>query len=107
MKLLVIGAGMMGSAAAYDMARSAGVDSVTLADANAKLAKSAAARINKLLGKEAGKNKVRAVALDAGNHRHAAKLMKGHAGALSAVPYFFNFSLAKPAIEAGCHFADL
>src|SRR5205085_12533418 len=107
MKLLVIGAGMMGSAAAYDMSRSAGVDSVTLADANAKLAKSAATRINKLLGKESGKNRVRAVALDAANSRAAAKLMKGHAGALSAVPYFFNFNLAKAAIEAGCHFADL
>ena len=32
MRLLVIGAGMMGSAAAYDMARSALVESVTLAD---------------------------------------------------------------------------
>ena len=31
MKLLVIGAGMMGSAAAYDMARQADVSSVTLA----------------------------------------------------------------------------
>ena len=32
MRLLVIGAGMMGSAAAYDMARSPQVESVTLAD---------------------------------------------------------------------------
>ena len=32
MKLLVIGSGMMGSAAAYDMARSPMVESVTLAD---------------------------------------------------------------------------
>ena len=39
MKLLVIGAGMMGSSAAYDMARCARVDSVTLADADTKRAK--------------------------------------------------------------------
>ena len=32
MKILVIGAGMMGRAAAYDMARSQRVQSVTLAD---------------------------------------------------------------------------
>ena len=32
MQLLVIGCGMMGSAAAYDMARSAAVEAVTLAD---------------------------------------------------------------------------
>src|SRR5947209_3026419 len=103
MKLLVIGAGMMGSAAAYDMARSAGVESVTLADADSQLAKSAARRINKLHGND----KVRAAKLDAGSSRAAAKLMRGHAGVLSAVPYFFNVGLAKAAIETRCHFADL
>src|SRR5438132_447388 len=45
MKLLVIGAGMMGSAAAFDMARSSGVESVTLADADGRRAKEAAARV--------------------------------------------------------------
>ena len=103
MKLLVIGAGMMGSAAAYDMARSAGVESVTLADANSKLAKAVAARINQ----QHGNKKVRPATLDAGNARAAAKLMKGHAGVLSAIPYFFNLGLAKAAIETRCHFADL
>src|SRR5437868_185653 len=103
MKLLVIGAGMMGSAAAYDMARSAGVDSVTLADSNSRLAKSAAKQINKLHGN----GKVRAAKLDAASSRAAAKLMRGHAGVLSAVPYFFNVGLAKAAIETRCHFADL
>jgi lysine 6-dehydrogenase len=33
--------------------------------------------------------------------------MRGHDGCLSAVPYFFNVGLAKAAIKAGCHFADL
>src|SRR4029077_9541095 len=54
-----------------------------------------------------GNNKVRAAKLDASNSRAAAKLMQGHAGALSAVPYFFNVGLAKAAIESRCHFADL
>src|SRR6266850_137078 len=76
MKLLVIGAGMMGSAAA---------------------------RVNKLNGNK----KVRAVTLDASNYKAAGKLMKGHAAMLSAVPYFFNVGLAKAAIDARCHFADL
>ncbi|MCU1284382.1 MAG: Saccharopine dehydrogenase [Acidobacteriales bacterium] len=103
MKLLVIGAGMMGSAAAYDMARAGDVESVTLADADGKLAESAAARVNKLNGNK----KVRAVRLDAANYKAAGKLMRGHAAVLSAVPYFFNVGLAKAAIEAKCHFADL
>jgi lysine 6-dehydrogenase len=103
MKLLVIGSGMMGSAAAYDMARQGQVDSVTLADSNLKLAKDVAARVNRITNDK----KVRAVPLDAAKEKDAARLMKGHDGALSAVPYFLNLGLAKAAITAGCHFADL
>lgn len=103
MKLLVIGSGLMGSAAAYDMAKQSDVELVTLVDADAKLAKSTAARLNKLLG---GK-KIKADKTDASNYRAAGKLMKKHDGVLSAVPYFFNVGLAKAAIDAKCHFADL
>ncbi len=103
MKLLVIGSGMMGSAAAYDMARQSQVDSVTLADNDLKRAKDVAARVNRI----AGDRKVRAVGLDASKEKEAARLMKGHDGALSAVPYRLNLGLARAAIGAGCHFADL
>jgi lysine 6-dehydrogenase len=103
LKLLVIGSGMMGSAATFDMARQAQVASVTLADNNLKLAKEVAARVNRLTGDK----KVRAVLLDAGDQKAAARLMSGHVAALSAVPYFLNLGLAKAAVEAGCHFADL
>ncbi len=103
MKLLVIGAGMMGSAAAYDMARSPQVESVTLADLDEDRVKSAAGRINKLIGAK----RVRPAELDASRPRDAAKLMRDHAGVLSAVPYFFNLGLCRAAIDSGCHFADL
>ena len=103
MKLLVIGSGMMGSAAAYDMARQDHVDSVTLADSDRQRVKDVAARVNRI----AGNKKVRAVALDASKEKEAARLMKGHDGVLSAVPYRLNLGLAKAAISAGCHFADL
>src|SRR5258708_15015558 len=103
MKLLVIGEGMMGSAAAYDMARSSEVKSVTLADADLRRARDAAARVNKL----ARNKKVRAVHLDAARAKDARKLMRGHDAALSAVPYFFNLGLAQAAVDAGCHFAAL
>jgi lysine 6-dehydrogenase len=85
------------------MARQGNVDFVTLADNDHKLAKDVAARINRI----AGDRKVRAVALDAAKEKDAARLMKGHDGALSAVPYRLNLGLAKAAISAGCHFADL
>lgn len=103
MKLLVIGSGMMGSAAAYDMARSPQVKSVTLADNDLRRAREVAARVNRI----GGEKKVRATALDAANEKAATKLMRGHDAVLSAVPYFLNLGLAKAAIEARCHFADL
>lgn len=103
MQLLVIGSGMMGSAAAYDMARSAMVEAVTLADVDKRRAKDAAARINRLVG---GK-KVAFAEVDAANHGAVSKLMKRHQAALSCVPYFWNYALAEAAIDAGCHFADL
>jgi lysine 6-dehydrogenase len=94
---------MMGSAAAYDMARQGQVDSVTLADNDVKRAKDVAVRVNRITASK----KVRAVGLDAAKEKDAARLMQGHDGALSAVPYFLNLGLAKAAISAGCHFADL
>ena len=103
MKLLVIGSGMMGSAAAYDMACQSQVESISLADSDLKRARDVAARVNRITGDK----KVRAVSIDASREKEAARLMKGHDGALSAVPYFLNLGLAKAAISAGCHFADL
>jgi lysine 6-dehydrogenase len=103
MQLLVIGAGMMGSAAAYDMARSPLVEAVTLADVDKRRAKNAAARINQL----AGGKKVSFEEIDAANYRAVGKLMKRHQAALSCVPYFYNYALAEAAIDAKCHFADL
>ncbi len=103
MKFLVIGAGMMGSAAAYDMARQPDVHSVTLADADLRCAREVAARINHIHGDR----KVKALMLDASDENSASRVMKGHDAVLSAVPYFLNLALAKAAIEARCHFADL
>lgn len=93
----------MGSAAAYDMARSPQVETVTLADCDSKLAQRQATRLNKL----AGGKKIRSAKIDAANFKAVVKLMRGHAATLSAVPYFFNLGLCKAAIEARCHFADL
>src|SRR4029079_14069960 len=94
---------MMGSAAAFDMARQSQVESVSLADSDLKRAREVAARVKRITGDQ----KRRALARDAGSKKAAAKLMRGHDAALSAVPYFLNLGLAKAAIEARCHFADL
>ena len=103
MKILVIGAGMMGWAAAFDMARSEQVHAVTLADKDEQRLAEAVERIQRLTGT----TKVTGAPLDATDTGAALELMRGHDGVLSAVPYFFNLGLAKAAIRAGCHFADL
>ncbi len=103
MKLLVIGSGMMGSAAAFDMARSPQVKSVTLADVDDKRVKRAVRKINQLTGGR----KARAARLDASKLKQASTLMRGHDGILSGVPYFLNLGLCQAALDAGCHFADL
>ena len=103
MKILVIGAGMMGWAATFDMARSEPVEAVTLADKDEPKLKEAVARIEALTGT----SKVTGVLLDAADTGAALEVMRGHDGVLSAVPYFFNLGLVKAAIRAGCHFADL
>ena len=96
MKILVIGAGMMGRAAAYDMARCERVESVTLADNEEARLTQAVEQVNKL----AGNNKVRAVRLDAADTGAALDVMRGHDGVLSCVPYFYNLGLVKAAIRA-------
>ena len=79
MKILVIGAGMMGRAAAYDMARSERVQSVTLADNDEQRLNAAVKQVNQL----AGGDKVRAVRLDAADAGAALDVMRGHDGVLS------------------------
>ncbi len=111
MKLLVIGAGMMGTAAAYDLARSGDGSSVTVADVDLRRAKGCIRQIEEMLrsanngGQLTGK--LRARELDASDEKAAYKLMREHEAALSAVPYFYNLGLARAAIRAKCHFADL
>ncbi len=94
---------MMGWAAAFDMARTERVQAITLADNNQRRLSEAVERINRLTGND----KITAVKFDAADAQAAQKIMRGHDGVLSAVPYFLNLELAKAAIAAGCHFADL
>lgn len=77
--------------------------SVTLADSDLRRAREVAARINRIRGEK----KVRATSLDAADEKASVRLMKAHDAALSAVPYFLNLGLARAAIAARCHFADL
>lgn len=97
MRVLVLGAGMMGSAAAADLARSPGIERVVLADADLKRARRAAA----------AHPKIRPVRADVTDARAVQQLMRSVQGVLSAVPYFHNLELTRWAIRCGAHFCDL
>ncbi len=99
MKIAVIGAGLMGRAAVYDLARAEGVTLVGVYDIDKKLAAQVA--------KEYGNKKTKSAALDAGNVNAAFKVLDGYDAAISCVTYKYNYGLTQAAIKAGCHFVDL
>ncbi len=98
MKALVIGAGMMGSAIAYDLANSVGVEAVTLADIDGAKAENAAKSIGK---------RVSPRSLDLNDRGELLGLMRGMDAAIGATSYTHNLALTRAAIEARIHFCDL
>jgi lysine 6-dehydrogenase len=95
---LVLGAGMMGSAVAYDLATTEPGVNVVLADADAAAARRAAAAI--------GPN-VSAVALDVNDGPALRQLMGNCEVVVSAVSYAVNEAVTHAAIETGVHMCDL
>jgi lysine 6-dehydrogenase len=100
---IVLGAGRQGIASAYDLARFGEANRIVLADSDSNVAKTAADRVNQLIGRVA----VEPMSLDVRDENAVAKAMKGHNVVLSAVPYFFNLALTKVAIANGISFCDL
>lgn len=99
MKMLVLGAGLQGCAAAFDLLRERDVTQVTLADLDP-------ARAAPFL-LDLRDPRLVTVALDVKDHAAVRDLMRGHRSVMSALPYYFNGPMAALAVEAGCHFADL
>lgn len=98
MKYTVIGAGMMGSAAAYDLATRNPNDTVVIADINIQQAKKTAASI--------GPN-VTPLRVDVNNQKELVKTIEGSNAVISAVTYSVNYQMTRAAIEAGVPMCDL
>ena len=99
MRMLVLGAGLQGCACAYDLLQRPEVDRVTLADLHP-------ARMAPFLKKKKTRRLVTA-RLDAKHTARLRKLMRGHDAVMNALPYYFNYSVAKAAVATGLHCADL
>ena len=99
----VLGAGFQGAAAAYDMGRFGDADRIYLFQRHGERARAAARRINGLLGSAL----VEGHELDVRDGGDVETRLSGVDATLSAVPYFFNPSIASACIHAGSHFCDL
>jgi len=102
-RFAVIGAGMQGTAAAYDLVRHADAAEVRLLDIDIRRARDAAARVNRLIGREVVKSGV----VNAADKSSASQVLEGMHACLSAAPFTMNLGLTRAAIEARCHLADL
>ncbi len=99
MKIAVIGSGLMGRAAAYDLCRAEGVEKVGLFDFDYELAEE--------IARKYGNEKIQAGKIDAGDVEAVTKILKDYDACISAVTYKYNPGLTRAAIDSGTHFFDL
>ena len=99
MRMLVLGAGLQGSACAYDLLQDQEVESVRLADIHV-------GHLPEFLAPFSGP-RLLPTPLDVRDHAAVLGVMKECDAVMSAIPYYFNYDLARLAVEAGVHFCDL
>src|SRR5256884_6235837 len=99
MRMLVPGAGLQGSACAYDLLRQPGVERVTIADLKPE-------RIPGFLKPHVGK-RLALLKLDVQDGAALRAAMAGQDAVLNAAPYYFNLDVTRAAVELGVQCADL
>ena len=102
-RFAVLGSGMQGTAAAYDLAKYADPSEVVLADANLEQAARSANRVNRLLGCQL----CRPYQLNALDASELTSFLQPMDVLLSCVPYWMHPKIANIAIATGTHMCDL
>lgn len=97
--MLVLGAGLQGSACAYDLLQNDEVSEVRLADLHLE-------HLPDFLAPYSGKRLI-PTPLDVRDGAAVGALMRECDAVMSALPYYFNLDMAKQAVAAGVHFCDL
>lgn len=100
MRMLVLGAGLQGSACAYDLLQNDAITEVRLADRTVE-------HLPKFLQPYIGGERLKLVTLDAKDPAQVAAVMQGVQAVMCALPYYFNKPMTEAAIAAGAHFCDL
>lgn len=99
MRMLVLGAGLQGSACAFDLLQNPDVQEVRLADLRVD---ALPAFLSPYLG-----GRLVPTVLDVRDRERVLDQMRACQVVMSAIPYYFNEALAALAVEAGAHFCDL
>src|SRR5438094_9565997 len=99
MRMLVLGAGLQGSACAYDLLQQPVVERVTVADLEPD-------RIPRVLQPHVGK-RLALLRLDVQHGAALRDAMRGQDAVQNAAPYHFNLAVSCAAVDAGIHCAYL
>lgn len=99
MKIAVLGAGLMGRAALYDLSQIETVEETGVYDIDPALAKDIAVQY--------GNGKAVHGQLDAGDEEAVFDILKQYDAAVSCVTYKYNPVITKAAIRGHCHLTDL
>jgi len=99
MRMLVLGAGLQGSACAYDLLQNPEVSQVRLADLRFD-------HLPEFLKPHSGPRLI-PTTLDVRDRNAVLAVMRESDAVMSAIPYYLNLQLAECAVEAGVHFCDL
>ena len=99
MRMLVLGAGLQGSACAYDLLQQPAVERVTIANLKPN-------RIPSFLQPYVGTRLILA-RLDVQDGAALRDAIRGHDAVLNAAPYYFNLDVSRAAVAVGAHCADL
>ncbi len=100
MKMLVLGAGLQGSACAFDLLQDSRITEVRLADREFSA-------LPAFLEPYRNDPRLVLLPLDARDHAAARKAMEGVSAVMCALPYYFNLDMTRAALESGVHFCDL
>lgn len=98
--MLVLGAGLQGSACAYDLLQQEDVERVVLADVKV-------GSLPPFLERYQADPRLEVRRLDARDESAVLAAMEQADACMNALPYYFNLDISARAIRAGVHYADL
>jgi saccharopine dehydrogenase-like NADP-dependent oxidoreductase len=100
MKIVVLGgAGMMGSIAVQDLARSEEVSEIVIADRNTEAAEQVAAIV--------ASPRISLAGVDVRDHERLVNVLRGADACINATVYYFNMEIMGACVEAGIPYTDL